>query len=970
MKQHSFFISFCFCLSLACGLTAQDTLPQLTAGVQGDQREMVLEKLDVSVDILGLISETSLTMTFFNPHDRVLEGELVFPLPDGATVSGYALDVNGQMVDGVAVEKEKARRVFETEVRRGVDPGIVEKTAGNHFRTRIYPLPAKGRRTVMVRYLSELDTRGDSAVYRLPLAIPYPLKQVSFRAEVLGDQIVPQVTEAPLDDLQFVTWHRAFVAQGSREDIKLDGNLVIELPELSRQKVFTMRADDGRTYFYTWDRPGLPNLATKAVPLRRMTLFWDASASRSHDAHQKAYDFLKAFFSTQKQAIIVRLVLVRTRLSEARILTVKEGDSTQLREILAQVFYDGATNLAALADDRSDADLAFLFSDGISTWEPGTGAYLRAPLYTIGTSDGSDSARLRRLAALSGGEFIDLQREQAETAARQIGQPVYKYLGPAPDSRSISLVYPALPRVVRDRILVCGVLEGNRGKLGLTYGTLGKTDRQRDIPIVHQAGGSEGTLLQRYWAQKRIEELMTDSDHNAAELLEVGKRYGLVTSETSLIVLERLDQYLTHRIMPPSTLPQLRAQYSQRMEQMEARRKQREKSKMDLVLSMWRERLAWFKTDFSKPPQEKPEKKHAREQDRQELNEMVAAPTMAADMAAPAPMAERVASRSQEGVARASAKKAEKADEKDKGARTVHVDIKAFDPQTPYLAELKAASKERLMDVYRAQRVRYSESPSFFVDCADYFYGLKMNDMALRVLSNLAEMKLEDPQLLRILAGRLMIQKEWNLARWFYEEVRKMRGEEPQSSRDLALVLGELKEYRRAVELLNEVIFKDWDRFNGIEVIALTELNDVVRRAKLTGITDLPVSPAFLQLIDTDLRIVLTWDADATDIDLHVVEPTGEEVFYRHKLSTAGGLVSNDFTQGYGPEEYLVRKALPGHYKIRAKYYGSQAQRLLGPVSVRVDIITHFGRSTQRVRSVLMRLEEAKEMVDVAEVKW
>jgi hypothetical protein len=523
---------------------------------------------------------------------------------------------------------------------------------------------------------------------------------------------------------------------------------------------------------------------------------------------------------------------------------------------------------------------------------------------------------------------------------------------------------------VKDQILLCGVLDGDSGRLGLTYGYPGKVDQQTDLTLGHEGDGPEGALLQRYWASKKIEELMLDAEKNALELLETGKRYGLVSSETSLIVLESLDQYLTHRIQPPNTLPQMRDRYRQRIEQEENLRKDREKSKMDRVLAQWRERLAWFHTDFSRLPREKKAKKEVIARDGQVMGGVEGAPVMAADMAAPAPMTESIALRSEEGSPRAVAKRADKSDEKQKGERAVSVELKAFDPQTPYLAELKAAPKDRLMEVYRIQRALYSESPSFFVDSADFFFRLGMNETALRVLSNLAEMKLEDPQLLRILAGRLMIQKEWNLARWFYEQVRKMRGEEPQSCRDLALALVELKEYRRAVELLNEVIFKDWDRFNGIEVIALTELNEIVRRAKLAKITDLPVSPVFLQLIDTDLRIVLTWDADATDIDLHVVEPTGEEVYYSHKLSTAGGLVSNDFTQGYGPEEYLVRKALPGKYQIRVKYFGSQAQRLMGPVTVRVDIFTHFGRPTQRVRSVLLRLEDAKDMVDVAEVKW
>ena len=37
------------------------------------------------------------------------------------------------------------------------------------------------------------------------------------------------------------------------------------------------------------------------------------------------------------------------------------------------------------------------------------------------------------------------------------------------------------------------------------------------------------------------------------------------------------------------------------------------------------------------------------------------------------------------------------------------------------------------------------------------------------------------------------------------------------------------------------------------------------------------------------LRITLAWETDANDVDLHVVDPDGEECFYNHK-STAAGL--------------------------------------------------------------------------------
>ncbi len=66
----------------------------------------------------------------------MLEGELQFPLADGQQISGFALDINGEMRDAVPVPKDRSRQVFEEIARRGVDPGLLEQTAGNQFRLR------------------------------------------------------------------------------------------------------------------------------------------------------------------------------------------------------------------------------------------------------------------------------------------------------------------------------------------------------------------------------------------------------------------------------------------------------------------------------------------------------------------------------------------------------------------------------------------------------------------------------------------------------------------------------------------------------------------------------------------------------------------------------------------------------------------------------------------------------------------
>ena len=71
------------------------------------------------------------------------------------------------------------------------------------------------------------------------------------------------------------------------------------------------------------------------------------------------------------------------------------------------------------------------------------------------------------------------------------------------------------------------------------------------------------------------------------------------------------------------------------------------------------------------------------------------------------------------------------------------------------------------------------------------------------------------------------------------------------------------------------------------------------------------------------LRILLSWDTDNTDLDLHVVTPDGEHVYYGNRVLENGGALDVDVTTGYGPEIFASAAPQPGNYLVYVNYYGS-----------------------------------------------
>ena len=114
-----------------------------------------------------------------------------------------------------------------------------------------------------------------------------------------------------------------------------------------------------------------------------------------------------------------------------------------------------------------------------------------------------------------------------------------------------------------------------------------------------------------------------------------------------------------------------------------------------------------------------------------------------------------------------------------------------------------------------------------------------------------------------------------------------------------------------------------------------------------------------------DIRVVLNWDADNCDMDLWVTDPNGEKCYYDNNQSYIGGIMSRDFTRGYGPEAFMLRRSKAGEYRIQVNYYGNSQQVLAGATTIQVTLYTDFGRPQMARKDITMRLEDVEEVIDV-----
>ncbi|WP_394794019.1 VIT domain-containing protein [Armatimonas sp.] len=961
---------------------------QLTVSDEEKDAPVRLEHADIQITVAGPLAQVTQTLVFRNPSKRVLEGELTFPLPEGAAVSGFALDVKGELVDAVPVEKEKARVVFEKEVRKGVDPGLLERLEGNVFRTRVYPLPAGGTRTVRITYSTDKHT--------IPLRFGSTVPEGKVTVDVLGASTASVlVGKRPFTLSRFDDHLRAeVVLENSAEQ-----DVTITVPPTDSPTVLTesfTRASGLRpeTFFCIAQTPPLAKI--ERVAPRNIGIVWDASLSRRKADVARELALLSKHLA--RLTLDVEVVVLRERAEKPRKFRVTGGNSAELIAFLKAQPLDGGTALGAVNLQRRDYWL--WFTDGFSNLGHGLPKVAaQTPIYAIATAPGTNFGLLRYFCEQTGGALSD------GTNPDILGRPSVTLLG---------VEGPGTADLQWQDGLITGRLLTDEAKLTLIYGLPSGQIIARHPVTVSRTGSSAQGLIARQWAAQRVERLALLPNENHEALLALGRDFNLVTPGTSLIVLENLEQYVEHNIAPPRTRPALYDAWLGREKTEKNTQRIKDDLQLQSVLTQWNERTNWWKKDFPKfakksdvekknerfssemrpvvrpqpriagehrqerpasanredtgirrsmtlPPGTRLPASANRDQGRAVMLRGAAPATRASGRVNSDPLAELFKLNSP--LSPATAAKRPATLEPD--AMSLGIAIKPWTPDAPYLKTLKAAGPSGAYAAYLKERESYAETPAFYLDCAELLLQLGRQAEGLRVLTSLADLQIEDAALLRVLAHRLAQLGEKQIAATLFEKILRLRPEEPQSYRDLALVCADLNQTERALELLHTVVMRHWDRFDGIEVIALTEANAILAKHPTTRHS---FDRRLIQNLTCDVRIVMTWDSDSSDMDLHVIEPTGEECFYSHNLTQVGGKLSEDFTNGYGPEDYMIRRAVPGVYKIQTNYFGSSEQKLTGGTTVQATIITNFGRGNEKRQHLTLRLTQNKETVTIGAV--
>lgn len=1011
--------------------------------VKGEEAEKVrMNKLIVNVKVVGNIAYTTAEMHFFNSGNRQMEAELIFPLPENVSVSRYAIDINGKLREAVPVNKNKGKQVFEAIEHRRVDPGLLEKVDGNNFKTRIYPLMPNAERIVVIGYEEELlSVDKDNLAYQLLSRYPKKLDQFEINVSVLGASKQPSVTGDYEKEIAFSKWNQSFNASIKKENYQPSEKIFLKIPVQQNVPSIVTQNVGGQFYFY--GNTFIESTKTAKKAPNSIGLIWDNSLSCQTRDLKKELNILDAYFQKIKNTKVT-LYFLNYTFEKQKEFVISNGNWSELKTVLENAKYDGGTRFSQINFENQDEYL--FFSDGLSSLSENVLPKTKKPIYTVTSSVSADFAFLNYASMQTGGNLINLNQINAETALDKLANLNLKFLG-IKENLTVTDLFPMEGTSVSGNFSFSGISLNPKNEITLLFGYNNEAILERKITLDATTQNTNDINVEKLWAQKKIANLELQYSKNTDEIELLGKKFGIVTKNTSLIVLEDIRDYILYDIFPPA---ELRADFDRIKKQEHDTTLAKEKSNWDNIESYFKELSTWWKKDVKYKGQKisskyksknevQPGIAYGRETIKGDpdavltIDEPVGAgatETIVEDNAVynapPPPSAPRV---DQVKFVRPVVAKAQETtddppkiiDIKDKkvgseeivyvgyGTQkqsavtggylagkaiapgltsetasslnysvtdTITLDSqnkdKIWNPDRLYLKALAKAPIEKQYDLYLDLRKAQERNPSFYFDVAHFFYNQGDIKKALLVISNIADLGLENHQLYKTLTYTLRQWKDYEDALFTAKQVAKWRAHEPQSLRDYAVTLEDAGKYQEAFDQLVKALevnyYGEMDgQYEGVEDIILMDINRLISEHK--GIKIDKLDKKYLAEMPVDIRIIMNWNQMDVDLDLHVIEPTNEECYYSHTSTQIGGRFSKDFTEGYGPEQYIIRNAVKGKYQIKTDYFGETELTENGPATVMVEIYTTKAGKTTRVLKTI-QLGKLKENEILAEIIW
>jgi len=528
--------------------------------------------------ITDQVAVTSVDQEFYNPNLARLEGTFVFPIPKGAHINKFTMEIDGKQVEAELLPAEKARRIYEDIVRKLKDPALLEYGGRDVLKVRIFPIEPHSKKRITLSYTELLKAENGLISYVLPLNTEKfsakPLRSVSVKVELESKRPLKSIySPSHAVEIKRDGARRAIVGYEA-SDVQPDTDFALyfapEKDELGLN-LLTHRTDDGDGYFLLLASPGV-NVEEERVAKKDVAFVLDTSGSMAGKKLEQAKKALQFCvenlndgdrfelirFSTEVEALFDNLVSAstanRTR-AEEFIKDLKPMGGTAIDDALRKAL--------ALRPGGEDRPFVVIFlTDGrptigttdedqiVGNVKKENEGHTRVFCFGIGTDVNTHLLDRITEQTRAASQYVlpeeDLEVKVSIFFAKikepVLANPMLKFTGGIQTTK----LYPSpLPDLFKgEQLVLMGRYSGRGDSAAIVQGKVNGAERKFTYEVRFADEEAANDFIPRLWATRRVGYLLDEirlHGENAElrdEVTDLARRYGIVTPYTAYLILE------------------------------------------------------------------------------------------------------------------------------------------------------------------------------------------------------------------------------------------------------------------------------------------------------------------------------------------------------------------------------------------------------------------------------------------------
>ncbi len=542
-------------------------------------------KVDARID--DQVAITSVDEEFYNPNSARLEGTFVFPIPKGAHLDKFTMEIDGKQVQAELLAADKARHIYEDIVRKLRDPALLEYGDRDIFKVRIFPIEPNSKKRITLSYTQLLKADNGLVGYNLPLSMeklaPKPIKSLSLK--------VALETRRPLKSIYSPTHSLEIKRDGTRHATAgYEGSEVLPDTDLSLYfapekdelgvNLLAHKAPGEDGYFLLLASPGI-DVQEKQVLPKDVAFVLDTSGSmvgKKLEQAKKALDFCIENLNRQDRFELLRFSTEVEPLFN-QLVEASSQNRARAQDFVKDLKAIGGT---AIEDALKRAFQLVPRTSGSDPARPFLIIFLTDGMPTIGTTDESQilqnvkSENNGRTRVFCFGIGTDVNTHLLDTITEQT-RAFSQYVLPEEDlevkvSNFFSKIkdpiltnptltfsgdvhatklYPSpLPDLFKgEQLVLVGRYSGHGPSAAVIEGAINGATRKFAYDLKFPEESKDNEFIPRLWATRRVGYLLDEirlHGGNAElrdEVTDLARKYAIVTPYTAYLIMEDEKQH-------------------------------------------------------------------------------------------------------------------------------------------------------------------------------------------------------------------------------------------------------------------------------------------------------------------------------------------------------------------------------------------------------------------------------------------